>query len=143
MRFLSSSALSGPEAETEALQELSDINSRLAWNLSALKSRPKYAKSALKGITRDLARLEKMAYISSTAIRKSQINMALQDVLESTIPEQKIHQSAQVVYQNFANIILADDLIHWSSDRRSLTTKITPRRSGSSSTSPPTTPLFS
>lgn len=121
MRFLSSSALSGPEAETEALQELSDINSRLAWNLSALKSRPKYAKSALKGITRDLARLEKMAYISSTAIRKSQINMALQDVLESTIPEQKIHQSAQVVYQNFANIILADDLIHWSSDRRSLT----------------------
>ncbi|EKG22527.1 hypothetical protein MPH_00100 [Macrophomina phaseolina MS6] len=110
---------SGLDAEAASMQRLSDITTRLTWNLSACKCGPKHAKAAIKNIRRDLAHLEKMPFVSSSAIRESEINVVLQDLMQSTIPGKDMHRNAEAVHQNFSNIVLADDLISWSSDRPS------------------------
>lgn len=84
-----------------------------------------------------------MSHVPTTAIRKSQVNMALQDVAESLNLNEALRHEAEAIHDHFSQTLLANSLIHWSPDEPSVIVLLPiSGRSfpiGTPATSPPTT----
>ncbi|KAB2571536.1 uncharacterized protein LTHEOB_12965 [Lasiodiplodia theobromae] len=84
-----------------------------------------------------------MSHVPTTAIRKSQVNMALQDVAESLNLNGLLRQEAEAIHDHFSQTVLANSLVHWSPDEPSVMVLLPiSGRSfpiGNPATSPPTT----